>query len=157
MEHALINWMLGNDFGFRSLVHRGSFENSRKTDVWWIPLGGFANISVAAKYLVPTKLSVATRNTSEKKTGRKRKPKLQWALTAKQWRFMLYSVHDICCLIKFFCLSHIACEVFLSFDHVAFVSQWSLYTRNEKYTEIVLSIKFAVSQMDWNTLWTKPQ
>ena len=43
--------------------------------------------------------------------------------------------------------------MFLSFDHVAFVSQWSLYTRNEKYTEIVLSIKFAVTN-GLKTLWT---
>ena len=70
---------------------------------------GIANFSVAAKNLIPTKLSVAARNTSGKITGRKRKPKLRWALAAKQWRFMLYSVHDICCLITFFCLSYIAC------------------------------------------------
>ena len=33
-------------------------------------------------------------------------------------------------------------EISLPFDHVAFVSQWQLYTRIEKYTEIVLRIEF---------------
>ena len=46
--------------------------------------------------------------------------------------------------------------MFLPFDHVAFVSQWSMCTRNEQYTEIVLCIEFAVTN-GLNTLWTKPQ
>ena len=54
---------------------------------------------------------------------------------------MLYTVHDI----NASAYRTLPVEMFLPFDHVAFVSQWSLYTRNEKYTEIVLSIEFAVT------------
>ena len=86
------------------LIMKISQSQSEKLTCYCKIFDGYriGNNSVAASYLVPTKLSVATRNTSGKIPDQKQKPKL-W-VTVKQWRFMLYSVHDICCLIKCFCL-----------------------------------------------------
>ena len=61
----------------------------------------------------------------------KRKPKLRRALAIKQWQFMLYTVHNICWLKKFFWLSHNACWNVSSIQFLACVLKFTVIAVNK--------------------------